>query len=181
MKNFSARAGDFAAIVTAVLLGAGLIAVFVSQLVFNIAPCALCFQQRWPYFVGIPLAIGIAHLDKTKLSGNILRCAEVSLLAVLAWSLFLAIQHSGVEWSWWPAPAECTAATPSAAASVNDLQLQLKKYVFVPCDKPSWKLFGILSFANLNALLSGFLLLLNLSVFAGYDPRRLYGSSTVSQ
>jgi disulfide bond formation protein DsbB len=168
------------AILSALLLMAGLCGALVAQYGFKLEPCALCLQQRQPYAIGIPLAFIIAQLASKDVPDRFLKIAQAFFLAVLGWSLFLSLRHSGVEWGFWAAPGDC-AASAQAITNINDLQAQMKDYKFASCDQPAWKLFGLLSFANLNALLSGFLLILNALTLAGFDPRRLYGSSTVSQ
>jgi disulfide bond formation protein DsbB len=174
------RAIYFTATLSALLLAAGLCGALVAQYGFKLDPCELCLQQRQPYAIGIPLAFLIAFLATRNIPENILRGVQAIFIVVLGWSLFLALRHSGVEWGFWPAPGDCTASA-QVMTNINDLQAQMQNYKFVPCDRPAWKLFGLLSFANLNALLSAFLFVLNGMVLAGYDPRRLYGSSTVSQ
>lgn len=168
------------AVLSALLLALGLCAAWLMQYGFKFEPCELCLQQRQPYVIGIPLAFIVAHLATKNVSENVLKAAQVLFVVVLGWSLFLSLRHSGVEWGFWAAPADCTASA-QAMTNIDDLQAQLKNYKLTPCDTPAWKLFGLLSLANLNALLSAFLFLLNALVLAGYDPRRLYGSSTVSQ
>jgi disulfide bond formation protein DsbB len=168
------------AVLSALLLGIALCAALVAQYGFKFEPCELCLQQRQPYAIGIPLAFIVAHLATKDVSENVVKAAQALFVAVIGWSLFLSLRHSGVEWGFWAAPGDCTASA-QAMTDINDLQAQLKNYVLVPCDRPAWKLFGLLSLANLNALLSAFLFVLNALVLAGYDPRRLYGSRTVSQ
>jgi disulfide bond formation protein DsbB len=179
MKPIRAAYFDVAAL-SALLLALALCAALIAQFVFKLQPCELCLQQRQPYYFGIIIALLIAQFAKTRFSENILKLMLALLIIVLGWSAFLAVRHSGVEWGWWPAPAGCAAAT-QIISNVHDLQAQLGNYAYIPCDKPAWKLFGMLSFANLNALLSMFLLLLNAAVLAGFNLRRPYASSSVSQ
>ncbi len=167
MTNIKSKTIGFAASLTAAFLTAGLLAALLAQLWFKIAPCPLCLQQRWPYFAGIPLALGIAYLARRRFPVNLVKCLQISLLAMLALSLFLGIQHSGVEWGLWAAPASCAAAG-GEIGSAKELRYLMNTYHFVSCERAQ-KLFGVLSFANLNALLSLFLLALNAAVLLGYD------------
>ena len=180
MTKTDNKASAYVAALTGALLTAGLLGALIAQHVLQIMPCPLCLHQRAPYYIGLPLAIGVAYLARRDFPRNVVKCVELTLLFLLAWSLFLGLQHSGVELKLWSAPASC-ASGDHPILDVKDLRATVKGYAFVPCDKPGWELFGILSFANLNAILSAFLLLLNGLAFAGYDPRKLYGSRTVSQ
>jgi disulfide bond formation protein DsbB len=168
------------AVFSAAMLMAALLSALLAQYGFGLEPCELCLQQRWPYYIGVPLALVLALMVKAHFSARALKYTQAVFLILLCWSLYLAIRHSGVEWGWWPGPATCT-DTNGFPIQTIELLAQLKSYKFVPCDKPAWKLFGLLSFANLNALLSAFLVALNACVLAGYGLRKPYGSSTVSQ
>jgi len=81
-----------------------------SQLVWGLQPCELCLLQRWPYYVGVPLA-AIATVAAAGASGT-----RRGLTAFLLWlvclvflaSLGLGIYHAGVEWGFWAGPGACT-------------------------------------------------------------------------
>jgi disulfide bond formation protein DsbB len=180
MTTSSHQAAFTVTVISTVALVLALLTAWLAQYGFGLQPCELCLQQRWPYYIGIPLALVLALMAKTHFSARVLKYTQAIFLLLLCWSLYLAIRHSGIEWGWWPGPVICTDTNGSPIKTI-DLLAQLKNYKFVPCDKPAWKLFGLLSFANLNALLSVFLFALNACVLVEYDPRKLYGSSTVSQ
>src|SRR5690606_12831235 len=80
------------------------------------APCTLCLRQREAYWAGMGTAIlALAFAGGRGAKGA---WAFDALLALT--SLYgegLAFYHSGVEWKWWPGPAECatTGATATAA------------------------------------------------------------------
>lgn len=132
-----------------------------AERVFGLQPCELCLAARWPYYIGAPLAL-LIFLVPLSLSSAWRQLAAAGLCAVLLWSLYYGLYHSGIEYGWWPAPAEC-ASSGAAVTKAEDLLSQLGRTKIVPCDAPSFRLFGVLSFANLNALLSAVLLTLNVA------------------
>ncbi len=114
------------------------------------APCPLCLKQRWAYYAGIPLA-GFALL---------LALYERRDPAVLALTLCgagflvnsgLGVYHAGVEWGFWPGPADC--AGGDFTAPVGDLLQSLRETRIVRCDEAPWQFLG-LSFAGYSALIS---------------------------
>lgn len=147
-----------AAALTALILALGLATIsgaWFFQLVIDLVPCQLCLQQRWPYYIGLPLAAIALYL--LIIGGGGLR-ARIILLLVAAIFLVgagLGIYHAGVEWSFWPGPTSCAtgAGSPQNAGS---LLSQMASTKVVPCDEAAWRLMGI-SMAGYNALISLFL------------------------
>ena len=136
-------------VIAAAVLGTAL----ASQYVGGLEPCKLCYWQRNPYYIAVPLlAVSLIFL-----SGN------EKLMKVIAWlvaAIFLvgfgiAVYHVGVEQEWWPGPASC-----SSSSSLGDSLDQQIENLFnkprVDCSKPAWTLFGI-SMAGLNGIVSVFL------------------------
>ncbi|MES2905890.1 MAG: disulfide bond formation protein B [Pseudomonadota bacterium] len=164
----------FSSAITALALIGGLFAALAAENIFNIRPCELCLQQRWPYYIGAALALVLSTLAHYRRAPfRVLKLALIVLVGILAWSLYLAVQHSGVEWHWWASPTGCTSSGADVTISVKDLFGQLKNVQpIVACDAPAWKLFGIFSFANLNAILSLLLLIVNGCVLAGFELRK---------
>ena len=142
------RARDFAlaifVIATATLGGA-----WIAQSL-GYAPCELCLKQRFAYYAGLPLALA-ALLS----AGGNVRATRLlfGLLALIfAANSALAFYHSGVEFKWWPGPADCTGAY-LGAASMNDFMKQLNNTRVVRCDEVSLRIFGV-SLANANIFIS---------------------------
>lgn len=143
-----ARAGFLIAIAAAASVGGALI----FEHAFGYIPCLLCLWQRWPYYLGAPVALLAGLLA---LRGN--TGASRVLLAV-AGLLFLGgaglgVYHAGVEWSFWPGPTSCAGAN-AAPTSAGGLLDQMRTARIVPCDRAAWRLFG-LSLAGYNALIAG--------------------------
>lgn len=145
------------------VLGAALAGAWAFQIIGDMAPCPLCLQQRWPYYIGIPLALGIVLLAARNASRPVLLLALLAFAALMAWSAGLGVYHAGVEWKWWPGPTDCAAA-PLPNLSAGDLLSSMRRTRVVACDDAAWRFFGTLSLAGFNALFS--LGLFGLSVWA---------------
>lgn len=128
------------------------------QIIGGYVPCALCLEQRNPYYVALPLAA-------VALVGLFLRWPKVLCVGLLlaaagamAYGAGLGVYQSGAEWEFWPGPSDCGGGS-SGLSDANDLMSQLKSTRLVSCTWASWRLFG-LSFAGWNAVASAFLSLL---------------------
>jgi disulfide bond formation protein DsbB len=77
-------------------------------------------------------------------------------LAVIALSMLanaaLGIYHSGVEWKFWPGPADCSGPI-ARFGPASDLMKQLQNVRVVRCDEAAWRFLG-LSLAGYNVLIS---------------------------
>ena len=116
-------------------------------------PCALCLEQRQPFYAAMPLAaLGVAAsafawpawLGRTLLA----LCG-----ALMVYSAFLGGYHSGVEWGWWPGPSDCAAAGNGISANVGDLLSDLSDRRAPSCSEAAGRFLG-LSFAGWNVLAS---------------------------
>jgi disulfide bond formation protein DsbB len=89
-------------------------------------------------------------------------------------SAALGVYHAGVEWRFWPGPADCTGplADLSSGGSLLD---QLNGVHVVRCDEAAWRLLGI-SLAGYNTLIS-----LAMATIAGYGLLALRGRPARSQ
>ena len=130
--------------------GALLLGAYYFQYVEKLAPCDMCYWQRWPHMAAIVvgLAAGASFLQP--------RLALVfALLAITALLVTagLGVFHVGVEQHWWAGPQACSGRVP---AGLSDAEL--KKYLLsarmVRCDEAAWKMWNI-SMAGWNAILSG--------------------------
>jgi disulfide bond formation protein DsbB len=118
------------------------------------APCDLCLKQRIAYYIGIPVALLTLFVTSRRRLGSH-RAARLGLAALtlifLASALFGAY-HAGVEWGFWPGPADCT-GTLEKAGSMNDFMKQLQTTKVVRCDAVAIRILG-LSLAGWNAVIS---------------------------
>ncbi|MCA1244102.1 disulfide bond formation protein B [Stappia stellulata] len=131
------------------------------QLIGGYVPCALCLEQRIPYYVGLPLAALAALLlwqDAAAFTRNLLLLA---VAAVFAYGAGLGIYQSGAEWGFWPGPVDCGGGSSAPVSAANMLNA-LRETRVVSCTEASWRMFG-LSFAGWNAVASSGLALLALA------------------
>lgn len=123
------------------------------QYIGGYIPCKLCLEERTPYYFGVPLMLLAA------LSGRLSWPAWLTrgLLAIggllMTYGLVLAVYHSGVEWSWWEGPSDCTAAGNAPQSSASDLLSTIDKVVPPACNEAAGR-FLYLSFAGWNAVAS---------------------------
>jgi disulfide bond formation protein DsbB len=118
---------------------------------FGYAPCELCLQQRWPYYIGVPLAVAGALLSGARPRAGAIVLALVAL--VFAGSAVFGAWHAGVEWGFWPGPAGCTGAASARATDMGDFLRQMETTRLVRCDEVAIRILG-LSLAGWNALIS---------------------------
>ncbi|MBO9395974.1 disulfide bond formation protein B [Shimia sp. R9_2] len=114
------------------------------EFIGGLAPCKLCYYQRYPHWV----AAGAGAL--AALSGMTLLAYVAAMGA--ATSGLIGLFHSGVERGWWEGPSTCTSGDITGM-SADDLFNQIMSAPLVRCDEIPWQMFG-LSMANYNALLS---------------------------
>jgi len=122
------------------------------EFVIKIAPCPLCLAQRIPYHVIIPLSLllaiaALAHAPRTLLMVGFAAIAIAACCGVV-----LGIYHSGVEWHWWPGPADCSGPLTDLRGGGSLLD-QLHGVHVVRCDEAAWRFLG-LSLAGYNVLIS---------------------------
>jgi len=142
---------------TALLLAIAMALVVGSALAFEhiggYIPCALCLEQRVPYYIGAPLMFVAAIISKAGGPSWAVR----GLLAVggllMLYGLYLGIYHSGVEWHWWEGPASCATSADAVTKDVGSLLGELSSKKPPSCDAAALRVLG-LSFAGWNVLAS---------------------------
>jgi len=123
--------------------------------VLGYQPCALCLDQRKAFYVGVPLAallcLGAGHGASRK----VLFLGFLVIAAVMLWNTGLSVFHAGVEWKFWPGPADCSGPVNNLG-SAGDMLSRLQTIRIPRCDDAAWRLFGI-SMAGYDVLISAFL------------------------
>ncbi|MCB1536215.1 MAG: disulfide bond formation protein B [Rhodoblastus sp.] len=114
------------------------------------APCELCLKQRYAYYLGLPLALAAWFAADVNRRGA--RFLFVLIALAFVANAVLAAYHSGVEFKWWPGPADCTGAY-QGASNVADFMKQLQQTRVVRCDEVSLRILGF-SMANANIFVS---------------------------
>jgi len=143
MTTPASRCGLSAARWLALLVPAALLGgAYVSQYVFGLHPCEMCWWQRYSHFAALALAL-LAFLRPP---GR----AFVALAALaIAVAGLIGLFHAGVEYHWWQGLTACT----SNAASGGDPLAAILGAPMTRCDVAPWTLFGI-SLAGWNFLFS---------------------------
>jgi len=140
-----------AALAVTVVAAATISGAWFFQLVLDIVPCPLCLEQRYAYYLAVPLGLLVAlAAAKGAPRGAVTAGLVILALAALA-NAGLGAYHAGVEWGFWQGPTDCTG--PMLDLSKGGLLDNLDKVKVVPCDKVQWKFLG-LSLAGYNALIS---------------------------
>lgn len=114
------------------------------QYLGGLAPCKLCYWQRWPHMAAVP--IGALAL----LAGGVLLPLAGALAAAATGAI--GIYHTGVERDWWEGPTTCT-SSDIGGISTDDLFNQIMSAPLVQCDQVAWEMWG-LSMASWNAVIS---------------------------
>jgi disulfide bond formation protein DsbB len=136
----------------ATILGA-----WTAQLAFGFIPCKLCLEQRIPYYVGLPIVAVAVAIALYGAPSRWVRLIMAIAGVVFAISVYLGVNHAGVEWGWWPGPSDCgTTGAADAVRTTQDLLNQLKGIRIVSCTQAAWRFLG-LSFAGWNAVVSAIL------------------------
>lgn len=124
--------------VPAALLGGA----YVSEYVFGLYPCEMCWWQRYAHFV----ALACAGLALVRPPATLL--VRLAALAILVGGL-IGAYHAGIEYGWWTGFTSCTSGVEMSG---DPLEAILNAPV-IRCDVAPWDLFGI-SLAGFNFLIS---------------------------
>ena len=151
MNRFLPQTGAAGALTVAVIAFATIAGAWIFQ-GLGYPPCDLCYEQRYAYYVGVPLAALVFVLSRAGAPRVILAAGLAALALIFAANTILAVYHSGVEAGLWQGPTACTGAM-AGPAKASDLLEQLQTIKVVRCDAVSLRVFG-LSLANWNVLIS---------------------------
>jgi disulfide bond formation protein DsbB len=146
------------------LIGAALVAVGMAvtvgaalgfEHIGGFIPCALCLEQRTPYYLGIPVMLAAFLSAGLKGPALLTRGLLVAGGALMLWGLYLGAYHSGVEWGWWAGPADCGVGATTNTGGMSALDA-LDAFVPPACDQAAGRFLG-LSFAGWNVVASAML------------------------
>jgi disulfide bond formation protein DsbB len=122
------------------------------QLVLDIRPCPLCLEQRFAYYLAIPLG-ALTALAAGRDAPRAVPLAGLAVLAVAALSnAVLGGYHAGVEWGFWQGPTDCSGPIGNLGSAGSLLQ-RLDTVKVIRCDEVQWRFLG-LSLAGYNVLIS---------------------------
>jgi disulfide bond formation protein DsbB len=141
-----------AALAIAAVAAATLAGAWFFQLVLDIRPCPLCLEQRYAYYLALPLALVVAFAAARGAPRPLLLAGfAVLLLATLA-NAWLGGYHAGVEWKFWEGPTDCSGPVVDLGSAGTLLQ-RLDSVKVIRCDEVQWRFLG-LSLAGYNVLIS---------------------------
>jgi disulfide bond formation protein DsbB len=133
----------------AFLIPAALLAgAYGSQYLGGLAPCDMCWWQRYPHFVALGFSVLALLLSKSPMNKWLVALAALGIIT----SGLLGGYHAGVEYQWWLGPQTCGQLPQGSGA---DLLKNIMQKEVVRCDVPAWTMFGI-SLAGYNFLISTF-------------------------
>ncbi|HVQ09238.1 MAG TPA: disulfide bond formation protein B [Allosphingosinicella sp.] len=144
MANPLGLAKALALLVPAALLGGA----FAFQYWGGLAPCEMCWWQRYPHMAALAFALAALLAGRLPDRGRSLVWLAALAIAV---SGGLGVYHAGVELDLWEGLTQCSqTATGGSAADLLDT---IVAQPLVRCDEVQWSLLGI-SMAGWNAILS---------------------------
>jgi disulfide bond formation protein DsbB len=139
---------------TALVVLAGAVATIAGawgfQLIGNLAPCPLCLEQRWSWYVAIPVLLLALTFVRSDPKGRLMRGLLAVSGAIILAGGALGAYHAGVEWGFWQGPTACSGG-PGLDTSAG--LPSLSNAIVIRCDEAPWRLLGI-SLAGYNALIS---------------------------
>ena len=145
------RAAYKAGALALVIAGAAILIALAFEYIGGYLPCPLCLQQRYAYYLGIPLlfiALVFVSAGHRYPAGLIFLFVSLAFLA----NAGLGAYHAGAEWGFWPGPQSC-AAVQDLTTSAGALLDSLPESNVVRCDEAAWRFAG-LSFAGWNVVTS---------------------------
>jgi disulfide bond formation protein DsbB len=147
-----ARPALMAALAVTVIAAATLAGAWYFQLVLDIVPCPLCLEQRYAYYLALPLGALVA-LAAAKGAPRAVLVVGLGILALAALgNAGLGTYHAGVEWGLWQGPTECTGPIGNLGSAADMLE-RLDTVKVIRCDEVQWRFLG-LSLAGYNVLIS---------------------------
>jgi len=154
-KRSHARAASpalTAALAITVIAAATLAGAWFFQLVLDIRPCPLCLEQRYAYYLAVPLGALVAFAASRGAPRPLLLAGlAILVLAALA-NAYLGAYHAGVEWKFWQGPTDCSGPVVDLGNAGTLLQ-RLDTVKVIRCDEVQWRFLG-LSLAGYNVLIS---------------------------
>lgn len=151
LSDATSAASRYAALI-AVIAALTLAGAWFFQLVLGLQPCPLCLEQRYAYYLAVPLAIVVAIAAARDAPRSLIYAGLAALVLAALANAVLGGYHSGVEWRWWPGPTDCSGPVGNLG-NAGDLLSRLDTVKVVRCDEVQWRFLG-LSMAGYNVLIS---------------------------
>jgi disulfide bond formation protein DsbB len=150
--HHDARPALIAALAITAVAVATLAGAWFFQLVLDIRPCPLCLEQRYVYYLAIPLG-ALTALAAGKDAPRAVLLGGLAILGLAALgNAVLGTYHAGVEWGFWQGPTDCSGPIGNLGSAGSLLQ-RLDTVKVIRCDEVQWRFLG-LSLAGYNVLIS---------------------------
>src|SRR6266567_3625769 len=150
--RYDANPALTAALAVTVIAAATLAGAWFFQLALDIRPCPLCLEQRYAYYLAVPLGALVAFAALRGAPRPLLLLG-LGLLALAALAnAWLGTYHAGVEWGLWQGPTDCSGPVGNLGSAGNLLE-RLDTVKVIRCDEVQWRFIG-LSLAGYNVLIS---------------------------
>jgi disulfide bond formation protein DsbB len=131
---------------------AALCVAWLAQYAFGLAPCELCYWQRYGYWATIALGlVAIFFSRRPKARKFWLYMTGAALLGVMGLSIF----HVGVEQGWWQGTSACVGAS-TAGMTTEQMTEAIMNAPVTRCDEPAFQFLGI-SMAGYDAIYAALL------------------------
>src|SRR5260370_20260627 len=111
-----------AALAIAAIAAATLAGAWFFELVLDIRPCPLCLEQRYAYYLAMPLGALVAFAATRDASRLVLILGLVILALAALGNAGLGAYHAGVEWKFWQGPTDCTGEIGNLGSAGNLLE-----------------------------------------------------------
>ena len=133
--------------------------VYVLQYFFGMAPCDMCINERYPYFIVIILGtVSYGIKSNTKVVEIITNLIFAIIYFI---GLIYSVYHVGIERKYWIGSSNCSSKINTL--DIETLSSQLMEMPIIRCDEPTF-LFNFISIAELNTIAMGVLLIFSLIV-----------------
>ena len=142
----------FVAAAIAVAAAATIAGAWFFELVLDVRPCPLCLEQRYAYYLAIPLAALLALAAVRGAPWVVLAGGFAVLVVALLANAGLGAYHAGVEWGFWQGPTDCSGPIVDFGNGGSLLDT-LNKVKVIRCDEVQWRVLG-LSLAGDNVLIA---------------------------
>jgi disulfide bond formation protein DsbB len=153
----STTSGQKPSLTHALLLTVAMAAVILSALGFQYIggyiPCALCLLQRWPYYIGVPIALLAVISSALGLPPAVTRTLFALAGIAMLIGAGLGVYHAGVEWKFWEGPASCSTSVNAVTQNAGNLLDDLNTQHGPSCTDATLRVLG-LSFAGWNVICS---------------------------
>jgi len=126
----------------------------IAENIFNILPCKMCFNQRYPYYFIILFFLLTIFYKKI---------SYLFIIAILEfvflYGLFYSAWHFGIENKFLMPPEGCSNFIDFTKTN-NEIKKQILNQTISNCDEVNWKILGV-SAVLINLLLMTFLFIFN--------------------